>query len=93
VTDARSFRPVTTFLTLLTAARSMAPEEFQFLNRTYEFVQDRYAFDLLTGNSEAREAILAGSSAAEVCELITPPGADHAEFVAAAEARLEQARA
>jgi uncharacterized protein YbbC (DUF1343 family) len=93
VTDARSFRPVATFLTLLTAARNLAPEEFQFLNRTYEFVHDRYAFDLLTGNSDAREAILAGSSATEVCELVTPPGADHAEFVAAAEARLEQARA
>jgi uncharacterized protein YbbC (DUF1343 family) len=93
VTDARSFRPVTTYLTLVALAQSQAPDSFQFLNRVYEFVEGRYAFDLLTGSSDAREAILRGAPAEEVCSLIAPVGAEHAEFVEAAEARLEQARA
>src|SRR5207244_2270256 len=50
VTDAASFRPITTYLTLLSLARAQAPEAFQFRTAAYEFVENIPAFDLLTGS-------------------------------------------
>jgi uncharacterized protein YbbC (DUF1343 family) len=72
VTDPRSFRPVTTYLTLLSLARAQAPDAFEFLTRTYEFETERLAFDLLTGSDAARNAILSGATPNEVCELVAP---------------------
>jgi uncharacterized protein YbbC (DUF1343 family) len=72
VTDPRTFRPVTTYLTLIALARAQAPEAFEFLTRTYEFEAERLAFDLLTGSDVARNAILSGASPNEVCELVAP---------------------
>lgn len=72
VTDPRAFRPVTTYLTLLTLARAQAPEAFEFLTRPYEFESERLAFDLLTGSDAARNAILSGAAPNAVCELVAP---------------------
>jgi uncharacterized protein YbbC (DUF1343 family) len=72
VTDPRSFRPVTTYLTLIALARAQAPDAFEFLTRTYEFETERLAFDLLTGSDAARNAILSGASPNDVCQLVAP---------------------
>jgi uncharacterized protein YbbC (DUF1343 family) len=72
VTNAQTFRPVTTYLTLLTLARRQNPESFSFRTHAYEFESERPAFDLLTGSSAAREAIDAGASPEEVVELVAP---------------------
>lgn len=93
VTDERAFRPVASYLTLLSLARSHAPESFQFLERAYEFEREKLAFDLLMGSSEPREAILRGALAAEITADACAVPSDYAEFVAAAEQRLERARA
>ena len=57
VTDPSSFRPVTTYLTLLALARAQAPDAFELRTSPYEFETTIPAFDLLTGSSEAREAL------------------------------------
>jgi uncharacterized protein YbbC (DUF1343 family) len=93
VTDPLAFRPVATYLTLICMARQQAPEQFQFLTRSYEFVSDRLAFDLLTGGTEAREAILDNQGADSVVDQLCPVPTDYPEFVQAAEARLERAQA
>lgn len=81
VTDPRAFRPVTTYLTLLTLARAQAPDAFEFLTRPYEFESERLAFDLLTGSDAARNAILAGAAPNDVCELVAPVGPDWQEVL------------
>ena len=53
-----------------TLARSQAPDRFAFRTEKYEFLDDIPAFDLLTGDSEARERILRGDSARDVAESI-----------------------
>lgn len=81
VTDPRAFRPVTTYLTLLTLARAQAPDAFEFLTRPYEFESERLAFDLLTGSDAARNAILAGAAPNDVCELVAPVGPEWQEVL------------
>src|SRR5262249_25337685 len=87
------FRPVATYLTLLTLARKQAPEAFAFRTTPYEFETEKPAFDLLTGSARAREAILAGAAPADVIAQGAPGGPGFLEVVAAAEARLERAGA
>ncbi len=93
VTAPAQFRPVTTYLTLLTLAYAQAPEQFQFLDRAYEFETDRLAFDLLSGSSAAREAIVAGASANEVIDLVAPVGPDVLELLPSLETTIHQASA
>ncbi len=93
VTDPRAFRPVTTYLTLITLARAQAPEEFQFRTEAYEFETEKPAFDLLTGSAAAREAMQAGATANEVVELIAPVDPEHLELLGEIEAKFETARA
>lgn len=93
VTEPSSFRPVLTLLHLIWAARAQAPEEFQFLNRAYEFEQSRLAFDLLTGNNKARLALHDGASASEVAELVCPVPPEWAEQVRALQPLLLAAQA
>jgi uncharacterized protein YbbC (DUF1343 family) len=69
VTDARAFRPVASYLALVTLARAQDPERFRFRTERYEFRDDVPAFDLLTGDATAREAILGGARPAEVAAL------------------------
>jgi uncharacterized protein YbbC (DUF1343 family) len=88
VTDPTSFRPVATYLTLLALARRQAPDSFQFRTTPYEFETAVPAFDLLTGSSAAREALLAGASPDDVSQLVVPVAPEWKDIVARAEARL-----
>lgn len=93
VTDPTAFKPVMTYLTLLTVVRRQAPEHFQFLDRTYEFESERCAFDILTGNPEVREAIVADSPPSVVSDLLCPVGSEWAEHHETAQSLVTQARA
>jgi uncharacterized protein YbbC (DUF1343 family) len=84
VTDPTSFRPVRTYVALIALAQRQAPSEFRFRTERYEFVDDIPAFDLLTGDERAREAILAGADALEVAEGVGRTGEDDREMVHAA---------
>jgi uncharacterized protein YbbC (DUF1343 family) len=91
VTNPALFRPVTTYLTLITLARAQAPEQFAFRTTPYEFETTIPAFDLLTGSSEARTAISGGASAEDVVGITAAVDATQREAVLAAEARLDRA--
>lgn len=87
VTSARSFRPMTTYLALISLAHTQAPERFTFRTETYEFRDDVPAFDLLTGGSEARVRIARGDRAMDVAESIaTVDSVDRAIVAEAIEA-------
>jgi uncharacterized protein YbbC (DUF1343 family) len=60
VTDARTFRPYGAYLAMIAVAKRIGGEAFRFRTEPYEFVDDIPAFDLLTGDAEARTRILAG---------------------------------
>jgi uncharacterized protein YbbC (DUF1343 family) len=70
VTDPASFRPFATYLALVAFARAQDPERFAFRTAAYEFRDDVPAFDLLAGDGEARERILAGDAPRDVAESI-----------------------
>jgi uncharacterized protein YbbC (DUF1343 family) len=93
VTNPTMFRPVATYLALIALARSQAPTQFEFRTTPYEFENDRFAFDLLTGNSAAREALQAGASPHDVASCVTPVDPSWKDLVLAAEDRLEKAHA
>jgi uncharacterized protein YbbC (DUF1343 family) len=93
VTDPTAFRPVRTYLTLIALARAQAPEQFAFRTTPYEFEIDTLAFDLLTGGIEVREALVAGASASDLCDLLCPVAPEWQDTVRAAEDRLERAHA
>jgi uncharacterized protein YbbC (DUF1343 family) len=93
VTDPASFRPVTTYLTLLTLAQRQAPDDFRFRTQPYEFEAEIPAFDLLTGSDKARKAMLDGASPNDVVELLAPVDESWRDTVAEGEARLERAEA
>ena len=71
VTDAQSFRPVATYTALIALARAQDPERFGFRTERYEYIDHVPAFDLLTGSSQAREAIEAGEPARDVAEAVS----------------------
>ena len=77
VTDADAFRPMATYLALVTLARAQAPDRFAFRTAEYEFRDDVPAFDLLTGDAEARQRIERGDSPRDVAEAIA--GVDDAD--------------
>lgn len=93
VTDPLVFRPVLTLLHLIWSARQQAPEQFQFLTRTYEFEQTRLAFDLLTGSDKTRLALEADATASEAAELLCPVSPDWAEQVTKLQDLVTQAQA
>jgi uncharacterized protein YbbC (DUF1343 family) len=70
VTDEKSFRPFATYLALVVLARAQDPASFAFRTEAYEFRGDVPAFDLLTGNGEARERILRGDGPLDVVQAI-----------------------
>jgi uncharacterized protein YbbC (DUF1343 family) len=87
VTDARTFRPMATYLALVALAHAQDPPRFAFRTEKYEFRDDVPAFDLLTGGPEARESILRGERADDVAEAIaTVDAADRAIVSEAIEA-------
>jgi uncharacterized protein YbbC (DUF1343 family) len=88
VTNPQMFRPVATYLALITVAQKLAPEAFAFRETAYEFETTRPAFDLLTGSDKARRAILDGAAPEDVVALVSPVDAAWREAVLEAEARL-----
>jgi uncharacterized protein YbbC (DUF1343 family) len=88
VTDATSFRPVTTYLAFLSLARAQAPEAFEIRTSPYEFEATNPALDLLTGSSDVREALMAGASPNALADLIAGVPTEWRETVSAAEARV-----
>ncbi len=87
VTDPGAFRPVATYLALLTLAYAQNPERFAFRTEMYEFRDDVPAFDLLTGDAEARERIVRGDTPRHVAEAIASvDDADRAIVLEAIEA-------
>ncbi len=86
VTDVRAFRPVATYVALVAAAHHRAPDAFRFRTERYEFIDHIPAFDLLTGDAEARTRILAGDAPKDVAEMVsTPRAADRARYEEALE--------
>ena len=87
VTDAMAFRPLATYLALVTLAYMQNPDRFAFRTEKYEFRDDVPAFDLLTGDAEARLRILRGDSPRDVAEATaTVDDADRALVLEAMEA-------
>ena len=84
VSDASAFRPFATYLALVALARSQAPDKFGFRTETYEYRSDVPAFDLLTGDAEARERISRGDSPRDVAEAISSVDAADRAIVAEA---------
>jgi uncharacterized protein YbbC (DUF1343 family) len=70
VTDAGTFRPLATYLALVALACAQDPARFAFRTETYEFRDDVPAFDLLTGDAEARHRIARGDRADDLAEAI-----------------------
>lgn len=88
VTNPQMFRPVATYLALITLAQKLAPDAFTFRETPYEFETTRPAFDLLTGSDKARQAILAGAAPEDVVALVSPVDATWRDALLEAEARL-----
>lgn len=70
VTDVRTFRPVATYIALIALAQRQDPALFRFRTERYEFVNDIPAFDLLTGDAEARERIERGDAPIDIANAI-----------------------
>ena len=62
VTNAEAFKPYRTGVAFLKACHDLAPSQFQWRHRAYEFVDKIPAIDLLAGNARLREGIDAGAS-------------------------------
>ncbi len=86
VTDVDTFRPYATYLALVALAWRQSPARFEFRTERYEFRDDVPAFDLLTGNADARESILRGDRPGQIAEAIAEvDDADRAIVCEAAE--------
>lgn len=93
VSQESQFRPVESYLRLLAAAKKLAPEEFQFLDRVYEFESEHPAFDLLTGTSTARQLLSEQAPVEELIELLCPVDEEWALRVESAEDLLDEVSA
>lgn len=93
VSDPHTFRPVETYLRLIAEAQRLAPDDFKFLDRVYEFETEHPAFDLLTGTSQAREMISSGASIRELTDLICTVDDEWEIRVDAAEELVEESKA
>jgi uncharacterized protein YbbC (DUF1343 family) len=89
--DEAAFRPVATYVALISLAHAQDPVRFRFRTERYEYVDDIPAIDLLLGSAEARRAIESGESVREVARHAGE--ADPAWPEAMARAALEVARA
>jgi uncharacterized protein YbbC (DUF1343 family) len=87
-TDARTFRPVATYVAICALAHRQRPDRFAFRTEPYEFVDDIPAFDLLTGSSLAREAILANEDPRAIAESLSLADAGWSAVITAAAAAI-----
>lgn len=90
VTDPHRFLPVDTYLRVIHAAMNIAPEQFAFLTRVYEFESDRVAFDLLTGDNQARTLLQAQAPVADVISAVCPVDDEWLTRVETAEDLVEE---
>ncbi len=93
VTDESRFRPLANYLRIIEAARRLAPDDFQLLDRAYEFETTHRAFDILTGTKKAAELLEGGASAQQLIELLCPVADDWTLTVETAEELVEEIRA
>ncbi len=77
VTDRKRFSSLATSYALLSAIIAHHPDAFQWRTKAYEFVADRLAIDLLTGDEEVRIALERGDHPAE---LVASLADDRVEF-------------
>ncbi len=68
VTDRESFLSIETYVALIVEAKKMAPKDFLWRTRPYEFEKDRLAIDLLFGGVDARLAIESGEDVATIAK-------------------------
>ncbi|WP_394826207.1 exo-beta-N-acetylmuramidase NamZ domain-containing protein [Pendulispora albinea] len=81
VTDSGTFRPIATYVALVALARQQDPARFAFRTEPYEFVKDIPAFDLLTGDDEARILMEKGAPPDEVAQAVSRLHNGDAEIV------------
>jgi uncharacterized protein YbbC (DUF1343 family) len=74
VTDRDAFRPYASYLAIIAVAARIGGEAFQFRTERYEFVDDIPAFDLLTGDAEARTRIRVGDDPRAIAESVARLG-------------------
>jgi uncharacterized protein YbbC (DUF1343 family) len=84
VTDSQLFRPVAAYVAMIALAHEQDREKFQFRTERYEFVDDIPAFDLLTGDGEARALIATGAPVEEIAKMVSTLRKGDAEIVRAA---------
>lgn len=72
VTDREHFKPFLTGVSILQVCRQIAPDEFKWRTKTYEFVSDILAIDLLFGSTDLREAIDQGVDPVELEQMWLP---------------------
>ena len=80
VTDRVAFRPVTTAVALLKAAKEQAPDAFRWRPPPYEYEERLMPIDILWGHDGLRKGLDAG---AYVEELLGDAKRECAEFLAA----------
>jgi uncharacterized protein YbbC (DUF1343 family) len=68
VTDRRTFKSLRTGVAFLHTIARLWPSEFKWRNRTYEFVKDKPAIDLLAGSTALREQIERGTPLGEIVD-------------------------
>jgi uncharacterized protein YbbC (DUF1343 family) len=93
VANEAAFRPVESYLTIIAEARRQAPDDFELLDRVYEFESEHSAFDLLTGSAQAKELLMSGAETKELTELLCPVDDEWCIRVESAEEMVEETRA
>jgi uncharacterized protein YbbC (DUF1343 family) len=66
VIDREAFKPVITGIALIKAFHDLYPKDFQWQVPPYEYVYDRFPFDVIAGTSRLREQLEDGTSVAEI---------------------------
>jgi len=66
MTDRERFEPLATTVTLLIALKRLYPEGFAWRTAPYEFVSDRLAIDLLSGDTSIRDMVDGGGELPEL---------------------------
>ena len=68
VIDRQSFKPVITGVAIISAIHRLYSDRFEFKQPPYEYVYDKLPFDVITGGSQLREQIEAGTALFEIEE-------------------------
>ncbi|MGI8639555.1 MAG: exo-beta-N-acetylmuramidase NamZ family protein [Pyrinomonadaceae bacterium] len=66
ITDRRVFEPVITGLAMIKTIFDLYPNDFKWKNPPYEYVFDRYPFDVIAGTTKIREYFDQGKTISEI---------------------------